>query len=274
MDIKNDIAIVVTVFDGYVDLWDDCIRLIKQNWKNHPLIYVFTNEIVKEWDDVICIPVGRDAEWSQKAQKAVEIVKEKYIILLLEDFYIGSKVDRSQIESLIYYMQRRKILYCKLCENNEIVHIKRKKFESGYPYEVIYEDEEYGISLQAAVWQREYLKNTVGEGNYNAWVFELNQVKKTQKASHIVNTKAISDPRNILNIKHGALQGKMIPETVEYFRTIKQPLTTKRELMSRKEYRKYYIKQFGKDVTPKFAVNFIKGIAEKLGFSFVSKKWI
>lgn len=274
MEIMDDVAIVLTVFDGYVDLWDDCVELIQKYWNAHPPIYVFTNEIVKEWEGVTCIAVGKEAEWSRKVQKALEIVRQKYIILLLEDFFIGKKVDRSQLESLIYFMQKRNICYCKLCENNEIIHKKRPKAEKYYPYEVIYKNDEYGISLQAAVWERDFLKKCVGEENYNAWIFELNQLKKAQCADRSVFENAISDPRNILHIKHGALQGKMIPKTVEYFKRMGDPLSTEREVMQRKEYRKYYIKQLGKDITPKFAANFARKIAEKAGFSFVAKKWM
>lgn len=269
----NNTAIVLTIFDGYEDLWDDCIKLIKKNWINHPPIYVFTNKILRQWDDVVCIPVGEDAEWSRKVQKAVEIVKEDYIILLLEDFYIGKKIDINQFDLLLDFVKTEKIKYVKLCENNEVLHFRKKRFKKGLPYEVIYQDESYGISLQASLWEKNFLSELVGSQNYNAWIFELNQVKKSLCAEHIPFDFAVEDHRNILNIKHGALQGKMLPNTVNYFKKINMPLTTQRDIMSKKEYNKYFIKQLGQNIIPNCAKGFVKKIAEKFGYSFIDKKW-
>lgn len=269
----KDTAIVLTIFDGYEDLWDDCIKLIKKNWINHPPIYVFTNRIFKQWEDVVCIPVGQDAEWSCKVQKAVEIVKEDYIILLLEDFYIGKKIDNNKFNQLLEFVKTENLKYVKLCENNEVLHFRKKRFKKGLPYEVIYQDESYGISLQASLWEKSFLCELVGDKNYNAWIFELNQVKKSLNSKHKPFDYAIEDHRNILNIKHGALQGKMLPNTVRYFKKINMPLSTKRAVMSKKEYTKYFVKQLGQNIIPGFAKGFAKKIAEKFGYSFIDKKW-
>lgn len=269
----KDLAIVLTIFDGYEDLWDDCIKKIKVFWKDHPPIYVFTNEIKKEWDGVKCFPVGKNAEWSMKARKAIEVIPEHFFILLLEDFFIGKKVNNDEIEKVLHLMQEDGISYCKLCENNEIIHRRKKKYCEGLPFEVIYKDEEYGISLQASLWNKEYFSDLLGNENYNAWVFELNQLKKTKGELHDVLYDAIDDPRNILNIYHGALQGKMIPKTVKYFERINMKLTTNRAVMSHSEYFRYWIKQLGRDIVPSFMQKKVKKIAQRFGMTFVDSKW-
>ena len=269
----ENLAIVFTMFDGYEDLWDDAIKYIKKYWVNHPPIYVFTNEIEKKWDDVICIPTGKDAEWSRKAYKACEEIKEEYLILLLEDFYAGSAINNDEVQELLEFMKNNRIKYCKLCDNNRIVRKHKKKYRNS-KYEVMYADEDYGISLQPAIWEKRYLLNTLGEENYNAWIFELKQVKKSRCSKHEVLDYALEDTRNLLNIKHGALQGEMLPLTVKYFQEINDPLSTNRKIMGRREYSKYLFKQFGKDVVPKPAVKYVKKIAKKFGFNFVEEKWI
>lgn len=268
----ENVAIVFTIFDGYVDLWDDAIKYIKKFWKNHPPIYVFTNEIEKKWEGVTCIAVGADAEWSRKAQKAIEVVKEKYLILLLEDFYVGDIIDNNEVQQLINFMEYNKVKYCKLCDNNRIIHKKKKNYKNS-KYHVIYADEDYGICLQAAVWEKNFLLKKVGKENYNAWIFELNQVKDTLNAKHKALSYAIEDQRNILNIKHGAVQGKMLPSTVRYFRKIGDPLATDRIIINKKEYLKYIIKQLGKDIIPRSVASYVKKIAKIFGYSFVEEKW-
>ena len=269
--IKNT-AIVFTMFDGYEDLWDDAVKYIKKFWVDHPPIYVFTNEIAKDWEDVTCIPVGGDAEWSRKAQKACEVIPEDYLIMLLEDFYMGDAVNNDEVQELMSFIEENNIEYCKLCDNNRIVRPHKKKFKKS-KYSVIYADEDYGISLQPAVWKKDFLQETLGTENYNAWVFELNQVKKSRIAPHTVLQNAIDDTRNILNIKHGALQGKMLPATVKHFNRINDPLSTKRDEIDAKAYTRYFVKQLGKDIVPKPAVKTVKSIARKLGYSFVEDKW-
>lgn len=269
----KDTAIVFVIFDGYEDLWDDAINLLKRFWPKHPPIYVFTNTKSHNWSDVTCIPVGKDAEWSKKVQKALEVIKEQYLILMLEDFYVGSIINDEEVMKLIDYMSTKHIKYCRLCNKNRIIPQHLPRFESGFPYEVIYQDQKYGISLQASIWERSYLSQAVGHGNYNAWVFEVNQVKKTLSAEHIPFAECISDPRNILHIQHGALQGKMLPDTVAYFKRIGCPLTTNREIMNRRQYIRFILKHLGKDLTPAFAKRWIKNIARKMGYSFLDEKW-
>lgn len=270
----DNIAIVLTIFDGYSDMWDDCINRINKYWNNHPPIYVFTNEIVKDWGEgVYCYSVGKDAEWSKKAKMATEIVKEDFIVLLLEDFFIGKKIDIHEVEKLIDFMKKNKIVYAKLCDNNRVLYKHKRKYNKNYPYEVIYKDERDAVCLQTSIWNRKFLGRLVGDENYNAWIFELNQIKKSIDAPHRINKNMIEDYRNILNIKHGALQGKLLPPTVRYFSKIKDPLFTDRSVMSTKEYTKYYIKQIGRDITPKIAKNIMKKIGRRMGYSFVSDKW-
>ena len=109
----EDLAIVLTIFDGYEDLWDDCIRLIKKNWKNCPPIYVFTNEKIKNWENVKCVAVGKDAEWSKKVQKIKDIVKEKYLLLGSKEFENVFNTKYSYLNSIMLKYQN----YCKIYGN-------------------------------------------------------------------------------------------------------------------------------------------------------------
>lgn len=268
----EDIAIVLTIFDGYEDLWDDCIRFIEIFWPDHPHIYVITNEIVKTWPNVYCYPAGKDAEWSKKVQKAADIVTEKYVILLLEDFYIGAPVNNIKLQTLIKFIKDNNLKYCKLCDNNRAFKPLKKHYDNSR-YFVIYADEAYGVNLQASIWDKDYLIDTVGKENYNAWVFELNQLNETYNKPHKRLEFAIEDMSNILNIRHGALQGKMLPNTVRYFKRIGCPLSSDREVMSSILYFLCYLKFLGRQVIPGFAKKTIKSVARRLGYEFVSDKW-
>ena len=154
---------------------------------------------------MICFPVGKKAEWSDKVRAAIKNVKEQYFVMLLEDFFVGEKIDEQAVCELINYMKTRKLGYVKLCENNEAIHHRQQKYEKGYPFEVIYKDQKYGISLQPSIWAKKMLTEIVGEKSYNAWEFEAERLKEVNNQKHEIMTEAIFDPRNILHIKHGAI---------------------------------------------------------------------
>lgn len=270
---SRNVAIAFIVYDGYEDLWDDAIRCIDKFWPNHPQIYMFTNAISHNWDNVKSYPVGVHAEWSMKVQKAVEVIEEDYFILLLEDFFIGASVDNNEFSQLMDYIEGNDIVYCKLCDNNRILPSQKPKYDNETPFQIIRKNQKYGICLQPAIWNKNFLKALVGEGNYNAWVFELNQIKNAMHSDSKPFEKIIFDPRNILHFKHGALQGEMLPSTVWYFKHIKFPLSSNRKVMSKLSYLKYIVKHLGRDLTPQIFQKYVKYIARIMGFSFVDDKW-
>ena len=268
---KNNLTIAFIGFDGYDDIWDDCINLFNKFWPDCPYEILFVNNEKKVvWENVKVLHAGADAEWSKKVQTAIKECKTQYLCLLLEDFFVGEYIDSDKIDRMMRFIEKEKIRYYKLanmnraCKNHDSIY-KGKKF-----LHIIPESDEYGISLQAAIWDINYLKNLVGEENYNAWTFEFNRVKESQGKGDLPLKGCLFDDRNILNLQHGVIQSKYLPGTIRYFRNKGIELNVEREIMSYAQYYRGRLISKGKHILPRKMQKPVKMILEKCGMKFVS----
>lgn len=269
----SDLTIVFIGFDGYSDLWDDCIGLFKVFWQDCPYRTLFVNnEKEVKWDGIEVVHAGREAEWSLKVSTAISLATTPYICLLLEDFFIGKTIDTKYISEALKIIEEDDIRYYKLANLSRAVKNKDPQYKRIDYLHVIPESDEYGVSLQAAIWNKQYLKELIGEENYNAWVFEFDRTKESIEESDLPKTGCIFDDRNILNLKHGVVQSKFIPGTIKYFKRIKRPLHVSREVLSPFRYWMIQFVSFCKYSLPKPLRKPIKRLLEKMGVRFVSTK--
>lgn len=269
MDEKMTIAFIG--FDGYSDMWDDCIKLFQRFWRDCPYkVFFINNEKDVVWDGVEVLHAGKDAEWSRKVQMVIENCHTPYLCLLLEDFLVGYTIDTGKVERTVKFIENEKIRYFKLVNMSRAVK-NRDPIYKGYRFlHIIPKSDEYGVSLQAAIWDKEYLAELLGKENYNAWVFEFNRVKAAEGKPNEPNPGCVFDDRNILNLQHGVVQSKYLPGTIRYFRKLGIELNVEREVMGYFQYYKMMLISKGKYMIPKKARGYVKKILEKTGMEFVS----
>lgn len=263
---KNNMAILLIGFDGYDDLWKDFFALFRHYWKDCPYqLYLANNSLDYQVEGVKQIHAGDDAEWSRKVQNALEVIEEDYICLMLEDFYLGKKVDSQVIEETIKLMEKDNLLYYKLKSFSPI----RTKNYKAYKYlHVIPSNLEYGISLQPGIWRKEFLNEKVGTENYNAWKFECDRIAEEKNKSKEPIIGCVYDERNILQIQHGVVQGKYLPKTVKYFEKRGYHLNQERRTAMRG--RQYFVYRCKAMNLPKFIRKILKRIMHMFGYKFVT----
>lgn len=271
-DIKNrDMAILVIGFDGYNDLWDDYFTLLNKYWSDRSFpVYLANNQLKPEYNNVSIINCGADAEWSNKVRVALENIEETYICLLLEDFFTGSKVNNETIINTLDFIKSENIRYYKL---DSFSKIKANNYNGMNYLSTIPENLDYGISLQPAIWNRKFLLELLGEGNYNAWKFEYARIAESAKGSAKDLAGCVYDDRNILEIQHAVVQGKYLPPVVEFFEQQNYKVNmTRRSAMTTKEYKLHRVKQIGKKITPIAYRKTVKKFMNNFGMKFVSDK--
>ena len=268
---NQEMSIVFIGFDGYSDVWDDCMNLFQHFWKNCPYPIFFVNNIKDVvYKNVKVLHAGSDAEWSKKVQLALDEIDTPYVCLLLEDFLIGSNIDSNLVQSTLSFIKENNIRYYKIVNNNRPVKNKDANYKGiKYLHEVPGNDE-YGVSLQAAIWKKDYLEELLGTENYNAWTFEFNRVKEAAGKTKKPLSGIVVDDRNILNIKHGIMQSMYLPFTVKYFKKLGINLNIQRKIMSYPQYFRYWFIATGKELLPKSCRQVIKKILERFGMTFVS----
>ena len=234
-------TIIVSSTDGYKDLWPNFFKCKAKYWQNCQYPTFLVNNIERpNITDVNVINCGVDASWSERMRKALNQIDTEYVCFLLEDFFITNHVDNKNIQEALQYMQSNNIKYYKLLTINpiETPFFKDSKFlkilPANYPY---------GISLMAAIWDRKFFLEKIGNQNYNPWKFETDRLKEENNSgSEIVG---IYDNRNILNITHMVVQGQYLLPSLKkaYDLGLKMSLAD-RPAMSLKSYIFYKVKGY------------------------------
>lgn len=235
----EQVALLIVGYDPYKDVWDDYFYLLNKYWKNRPATYLVCNELNPQYEGVKVINAGKDAEWSRKVQIALKTIKEKYIVLLLEDFFTTREVNSSKLNKLVRFLYHHNIDYCKLLSQSKIVgdSFKGKRF-----LHIIPKDSSYGISLQPSIWERNFLLELVGSENYNAWIFEFNQNKNKQHNINRIN--CLADDRNILEITHCVVQSHYLNTAIRVFKKQGFYINAKHiKPMRKSDEVKYYLKR-------------------------------
>lgn len=245
------VAIVGIFYDGYKDLWEDFVVLFEKYWPDCPYKKFIINQSA-EFDLKSSFTVyhaGKDAEYSKKVQTAIEKIDADYYILLLEDFFVERKVDGKKVEFVLDYLIDNGFNYCSMPLPEFKKSFKGKK-QKNKMFLDISPKAEYTVSCQAAIWEKHFLKSCIGKENYNAWVFEGVYSKSKFAHSKAFLSKCCATKSNPLNLRHGALQGKMIPKTMKRFKKNGYQMSTQREVLSTKLYFKHQLKSFLKSIVP------------------------
>lgn len=263
-----DMAIVVVSYDGYSDLWDDYFNLLNKYWNDREYpVYLANNTKKIKYKNVFYINCGEHSQWSTRTRIAIENINASYICLLLEDFFTSSKVNNNTIKEIVEFIKNNNIKYYKL---NSFSRIRTNNYKDKEYLHIIPENLDYGISLQPAIWERNFLLELLGSEDYNAWKFESNRIKESSIGTNMPLKGCLFDSRNVLEICHGVVQGKYLPPAYKLFKDNNYYLNiSERTVMTKKEYYLYKLKSIGKEIIPRKQKRIIKNILRKIGFKFV-----
>lgn len=269
---ENDLSILIIGYDGYKDVWDIDIHLLNKYWSNRPKTYLATSVLKPEYDNIEIISSGEASEWSKKAYNALNKIKSKYILLLLEDFFVSSPVNNNLVFDSLQLIKKNRIKFYQI-----LVQLVKSSWEKGAPFQgnkhikIIPQDKKYPLNLQAAIWDREFLIKTIGEGNYNAWQFEIKQISTDR--INVEKIEYLIDDRNILNIEHTIVQSKYLRGPLKRLKENEPEIDfSGREVLSAKEDFKYWFKVLMYSLTPKFLVKPFKQVGRWLSVDFVTDR--
>ncbi|QWD60453.1 hypothetical protein [Polynucleobacter sp. MWH-UH35A] len=163
---NSDCAVVVLSCDKYSDVWPFTLASLERYYDNFNKIYFVSNEIEVIQDNITNIKVGADLNWSSSLIKALNMISEKYLLILLEDMIIDSNVNN---ETLLYGYS--------LIESNSFQHLQFSNFKKP---NVRYLNEKLGVYDVGApysvnvmgYWNKDILSKLLIEGE-SPWNFEV-----------------------------------------------------------------------------------------------------
>ena len=272
----NKIAIVGIFFDGYYDIWEDFLKLLSIHWKDCPYdVYIVDGEKDIKFDDCYnakVIHAGADAEYSKKVRAAIDNIDADYFLLLLEDFFFEKDLEPDILDNIVSLMKKNNISYLRMPMYDFDGKGDKKKhhstLDSKTSFHYIPTDSEYTVSCQPSLWDKDFLSECIGVGNYNAWIFEgVYTYSKTAHTDAFL-AKCRVDYNNILGLRHGAVQGKMLPNVYKDFAKQGYSFRNQRCLLSGFEYYKYIFRQKIADNVP---LSILRIMRRMLGKSVVEK---
>ncbi|MBQ7522319.1 MAG: hypothetical protein IJU14_05505 [Clostridia bacterium] len=213
----NEMAVLVCSCDKYKSAWQPMFELFFKFWNDCPYrVYLMTNNAVYTHERVTTVCTGDDVSWSKSFKKVLEFLKEKYVLVIMEDYFLQSKVKNEDFDLVLDYIKKNDTDCFRIFPTPP----PDKKY--GYCGEfmtgIIAENASYRVSLQAGIWKREYLLSLIDEKE-SAWQFEhMGSKRSSEDGSNFISVWEKS-PRLIFDYYcTGIIQGYWIKEAVELCR--------------------------------------------------------
>ena len=222
---KSDIALVIVSYDKSSFLWNTIFESLSKYWPDCPYDkYLIVNFSHQKFDNVVTINVGEDKGWSSNLIIALNQIKNRYCLILIDDLFFISKVNQKKIDEIIEEAKTLKFNCLKLnpiSENypTKIINKKSEKISK------IPKNTPYRVSTVLTLWKKEILFNILKEGE-TAWDFE---VQGSKRSNDIDNFLSCRD--NSFNITNLLLRGKI--------RQISENKMNKAGIFLQKHNRKY-----------------------------------
>ncbi len=177
-------SLVVSSCDKYETAWYPYFELIKKYWKDRPkYIYLITEtkQYIHEGLDIICVNPGTKCSWSERLYQCLSLIRTKYIIFSLEDFFLLGEVKSSRLEQCYEWMEDNpQIAVCRLATSNDKRLIPTDQYDNFY---IASKEIDYRLDTQFALWNREILISFL-DLSESPWQFEGNgteRIKDTDK---------------------------------------------------------------------------------------------
>lgn len=177
---NSDFALLILSCDKYSDAWDPFFSLFRKFWPECPYkVYLATNELKPEYSGVQIIASGAPKNWSDDTLAVLQQIPEKYVIVLLEDYFLNNKPDILWLQKCLSIMHSENAAFLRLASF-------RKDHFDMYAFDVIQQHPDFGvtrksapflINLQAGIWNREKLISYIKPGE-SPWDFETKGSKR------------------------------------------------------------------------------------------------
>ena len=132
-EVLSDVSAVVISHDRYADVWHGFFQLLFRFWRDRPYpLYLISNHLAFPDERVISLQVGDDLSWSQTLARGLERIPSRYVLVMLEDFYLTAPVDTDHIRRLHDAMVATGAALLRLVANPKPDRPHRQLPELGY----------------------------------------------------------------------------------------------------------------------------------------------
>lgn len=218
---NKQVSVIVSSCDKYEDAWKPFFFFFKKYWPDCPFRVYLITETKKYYDPdnkIISLNVGTGITWSARLKKALKKIDSKYVIFLLEDFFLLSNVNQKEIDRCIDIMDKDRKIAVIDWEYVERIKTNPSPYE-GYAYRD--RSAMYFLNCQSALWRRKDLISFLSPYE-DAWQFEFygsERAKLFSKEFLCMNSPL--NPVFVYNVNwntgYGLHKGKWLESNIKLF---------------------------------------------------------
>ena len=230
---NKNIAILVSSFDGYSDLWKPLELNYKKMWENCPFEkYIISNFKEKNLNNFKILKTGEDISWSYNLKVALKLLKQDYILLTFDDLFLKEKVNNNLIEKYIKYFFDYNMNYLQFYPS-----ISKVKKVNNDLYEKL-KFAKYRNTTVWSLWRKDVLYDLLDDKE-NAWEFETKGNKRANKYDDFYFVK--ETPFLYYNL---IIKGKYVPIYLKKIASIYDLDKNARKCLSYRDTIKYFMKNY------------------------------
>jgi hypothetical protein len=250
------------VFNKFKDIF-------KKNWQSCPYDLFVVSDL-KMSNPEPFIPIIDSGDWMARLNTALENIKSDFVLLLLDDYFIGRNANFLGLENIISRLQNEDINCVRLI-NIPVIKRQHAKCINNNILK-IYADHPYVLNLQVTIWKKNKLKEIINKGDGSAWDFEVHTLKNFSKECNFGEEKFYFCSENLLDIKNAVIKGAWVPDIDTYLQNEGiDAVSTERKKMTHFMWIKYRLKSYLSVICPLAIRRPIKSILKIFGFKFYSE---
>lgn len=169
---KEKVSVLINSCDKHKSAWNPFFTFFKKNWLTCPYkIYLNTESSIYQDDSlkITMLHCSNKVSWSKRLKKALKRIKSKYIIFLLEDFFLLEEVNQKELDRAISIMDSDSKISVIDFEYVERIKAYQTHFDG---YEERERSAMYFLNCQAALWRRKDLIRFLSPYE-DPWQFEV-----------------------------------------------------------------------------------------------------
>ena len=211
--LTKDLALVVMSCDAYEDVARHFFNLKRRYmpwWKNN---CYFINESNPYKDEGV-ITINADMEhtrsWNERLKMALDMIPEKYILYMQEDYLIDRLVLENDLIDAVKYMEKNHIWYYKI-DNLPVIAEMIDDIHSSIP-----SNKRYGINLLTAIFDKNKLIKLLPKDSATAWEVETSFLKKVTDEYKYDLEGCVLNTKPIISVCYGVRHGKWMRSAIRH----------------------------------------------------------
>lgn len=172
MEKRNNLTVIVNTCDAYSDIWSAFFALYDKNWAEGKAYRILLNTESRSFSyaglNIVTCNHAK-AAWGHRLYNTLKAAKTEYVLLLLEDFFFGNRVNHDYILYCLDIMDKNKNIAC--------INFQKPTYGNNVTSEYRWLDkrkngDEYTLSCQPTLWRRKKLLKLINK-NDSPWQFEI-----------------------------------------------------------------------------------------------------